>query len=110
MGHFADYLCEEAPLGAAIGGALPKSSFSASSFFATTEAFEGRLNGDSSWCAEETDNQYLEVDLGSVGWVCSLATQGYSFGSYWVTKYQISYSDDGINWLTVKEDGNKKVL
>lgn len=90
-------------MGAAHDGTLPSSSFEASSFFAGTDAFEGRLHGPDAWCATDNSNEYLTVDIGSVARVCSVATQGYDFGFYWVTRYQLQYSNDGINWKTVEK-------
>lgn len=106
---FAGSSCGGVGLGAAIGGALPDSSFTASTYSIGLRPSYGRLDGPSGWCsAGRPDDEYLQVDLGSVFEVCSVATQGYNF-AYWVTNYQISYSEDGVNYVTVTEGGDDKV-
>ena len=103
--------CDEA-LGAASGGALPESSFSASSsisFF--LRPARGRLNGETAWCSSGSPNgnDFLQVDLGTVSQVCAVATQGHNSAFQLITSYQLQYSLDGISWSTVMEDGKNKV-
>lgn len=53
----------------------------------------GRLNSLAGWTARfSNDNQWLQIDLGMRSTkVTRIATQG--FGSKWVTKFEISYSN-----------------
>ena len=56
-----------------------------------------------SWSAASHDpNPWIQVALGSFTNITGIATQGRYGGSYrriqWVTKYQLQYSDDGVNF------------
>ena len=89
--------CE--PVGAAFGGSLPDSSFSASSEAGQDyAASKGRLNGPTAWCPEESANAYLEIKLPSEMDICAIATQGFSDFDAWVTKYVVDISMDGQKW------------
>ena len=72
--------CSNAPsLGAAYGGRIPSSSFSASSKFGVTFLPEdGRLHSPrGGWAAARfSPVEYLQIDLGDEYWVCGVATQG----------------------------------
>ena len=72
---------------------------------------QGRLNFKTqgrqvgAWCAKKNDpNPWLQVDLGSYTTVRRVATQGrHGWGQWWVTKYRLQYSDDGISFQFYKE-------
>ncbi|XP_073259033.1 uncharacterized protein [Porites lutea] len=85
---------------------------------------QGRLNFRSysnkagAWCPRKNDpNPWLQVDLGSYTTVTRVATQGRNgWGNWWVTKYRLLYSDNGITFHYYKDpsdnsakifDGNK---
>ena len=56
----------------------------------------GKLAG--AWCPNHTDNNpWLQVDFGNCTIVTGIATQGRNgWGYWWVTKYQLNYSDNGV--------------
>eukprot|EP00961_Rhodomonas_salina_P114611 1541774-Rhodomonas_salina.1 len=63
----------------------------------------GRLNDDSGWYARVMDkNQWLQMDLKEIQSVAGVVTQGYSHGSYWVTTFKVSVSDDAFEWKWVE--------
>ena len=80
---------------------------------------QGRLNFQSysnlagAWCPRyNKPNQWLQVDLGSYTTVTRIATQGRNgWGNWWVTKYRILYSDNGITFHYYKDpsDNSAKV-
>ena len=82
-------------------------------------ASQGRLNLRSysykggAWCPRYNDrNPWLEVDLRSYATVTRIATQGRNgWWSWWVTKYRILYSDNGITFHYYKDpsDNSAKV-
>ena len=81
---------------------------SASSQFAITHAaFYGRLHGKTrAWSARTTDvNQWLQIDLIGQYRVTRVATQGRDDYNQWVTKYQLQYSNDSMNFLDYKGYG-----
>jgi len=49
-------------------------------------------------------NQYIQVDLESTKVITMVATQGRQDSAQWVTKYAISYSQDGSHWIDYKGD------
>jgi len=68
-------------------------------------AIQARLNFKAgggkrgAWSAGSNDaNQWIQVALGSDTKLTGIATQGRNGHSQWVTKYQLQYSDDGVNF------------
>lgn len=60
-----------------------------------------RLNNNvCSWCGQDVDDQYLQVDLGSCAVISGIETQGAEgcTKDYYVRKYKVSYSRDGQTW------------
>ena len=75
----------------------------------------GRLNGNrgDGWCSEieDSNNEWLQVDIGEAIQACGLATQGNIEGTReWVTAFTLSYSLDGGNWETYKEDSGEAMV
>ena len=64
------------------------------------------------WLAKTKNNipnEYLQIDLGGVYWVCGVATQGRFLGYEWTTKYKISLSMNNITWNIYQWNGSDKV-
>ncbi|XP_068755519.1 uncharacterized protein [Montipora capricornis] len=110
----AEVPCEDHPLGAAEGGKLPSSSFTASSSSDQYFASNGRLNGSMAWCSEEATKgeDYLQIHLPEAEEICAIATQGngYKEGHEYVTLYILEFSNDSYHWEAVEEDGSVKVF
>ena len=77
-------------------------------------AIQARLNfkeGGSkrgAWSALFNDaNQWIQVAFGSYTKLTGIATQGRNGANEWVTKYQLQYSDDGVNFQYYKEAGQR---
>ena len=111
---FKEIPCEDNPLGAADGGKLPNSSFTAASSFGKYVASAGRLNGPLAWCShgDTPGREFLQIHVPEAEVICAIAIQGtgYERGFEHVKGYYLTYSEDGINWQAVKEDGNFEVL
>ena len=90
-------------------GAISDGQLSASSQWDTNlAAKQGRLHCKArSWSARKNDlHQWLQVDLGSqYTKVTRVATQGRHAMSQWVTKYKLTYSNDGVYFQYYKEQG-----
>ena len=72
-------------------------------------AIQGRLNfkagggKQGAWSARSNDaNQWIQVALGTYTNIRGIATQGRNGAHQWVTKYELQYSDDGVNFLYYK--------
>ena len=96
------------------GGQIPDSSFSATSAYTSDYLPKyGRLNGPHlGWCAKTKNNmpnEYLQIDLGVVYWVCGVATHGRRKAGEWTTKYKISLSMNNITWNIYQWHGSDKV-
>lgn len=73
----------------------------------------GRLNTlieGGAWCARETNtSQYFQVDLQQIHKITNIILQGKYSGPTdeqgWVTKFSVSYGNDGIVWSQHSEDG-----
>ena len=99
-------------------GVIPNNALSASSwYYVDHEPWLARLysrEGEGAWCARENDGaQYLQVDLGQVHIITSVATQGkYEISEWairfraWVTNFSLSFSDDQTTWANYVEHGN----
>jgi len=76
-------------------------------------AIQARLNfkagggKQGAWSARSNNaNQWIQVALSSYTRLTGIATQGRNAAySQWVTKYQLQYSDDGVNFHYYKEPG-----
>lgn len=93
-------------------GDLPDLHFTASSDEGPEKVpWKSRLNNaQAAWCAGETDNkQYLQVDLGRVRTVSSVATQGHPVSPFWVKSYVLAYSLDGIFWRNALDESKSMV-
>ena len=70
--------------------------------------FKSKTDRAESWSAKNAnENQWLQVDLGSLVVITQIATQGRQDHRQWVESYTISYSLDGDNFHTYE---NGKVL
>ena len=91
---------------------IPDDRLSASTSRVGNEASKGRLKGSSAWVpSTNTDsNDYLEIDLGFVYFICGVATQGNPSANEWTTEYKIKTSLSNDNWTSYMEHGIEKVL
>lgn len=93
---------------------MPSSSFEASPSYGEFVASAGRLNGPLAWCSlgDVPGQEFLQIYVPEAEVICAVATQGtgYGIGNEHVKEYYLEYSEDGINWQVVLEDGNLKVL
>ncbi|XP_068725970.1 receptor-type tyrosine-protein phosphatase S-like isoform X4 [Montipora capricornis] len=73
---------------------------------------KGRLNGASAWIPSSTNNNndYLQIDLGSVYFVCAVATQGNPSADDWTKTYKIETSLDNVNWQMYQENNVVKIF
>ena len=106
-------VCEMEAIGLATGGAIPDSSFKASTYYNNRyKASYGRLNeNDRYWAPRTTDEptDFLQIDLPDNYVICSVATQGANGINEWTTNYKIQLSLDGITFFTYKENNIDKV-
>ena len=106
-------VCEMEAIGLATGGAIPDSSFTASSYYDNRyKASYGRLNENNrGWAPKTMANpaDFLQIDLLHNYVICSVATQGANGIKEWTTKYKIQLSLDGITFFTYKENNIAKV-
>ena len=70
------------------------------------------------WCAlGDGNNEYFEINAGSIVTWVSITTQGCAIYQEWVTSYKIKYSSNGSTWnwwnggtiLTANSDANTHV-
>ena len=94
-------------------GDISDVQISASSYYNTKNRYysakKARLNYKGCWAAAKNNiHQWLQVDLGGYTKVTRVATQGsgYRCSNWWVKKFKIRYSSDGVIWQFYKEPGN----
>ena len=79
-----------------------------------SRASQGRLynqEGWATWSYIHSQEEWFQVEF--VNWtkVTGVAIQGHPYWHWWVTKFKLSYSHDGVFFSDYKEDGdNAKVL
>ncbi len=68
---------------------------------------DGEESLQGAWVPYPSDvNQWLQIDLLSTQIsVTRVATQGRDGNNYWVSKYKLQYSNDGVTFLYHKEQG-----
>ena len=93
-------------------GTIPDKEISASTELGGHLAVQGRLHFKSanvagSWsAAKNDDNQWLQIGMGNrLANITGVATQGRDGYSQWVTKYNLQYGDDGVNFNYYMEHG-----
>ena len=78
------------------------------------KAAYGRLNGDrgNGWCSKEGrgNNEWLQVDIGKSTKACGLASQGDRNSDEWVKAFKLSYSSDGTNWDTYRDESGAEMV
>jgi len=116
MLYFSFVFCTAAPCLAPLGvetGLIQDAQMTASSEWDSNHAaFQARLNfkagegKQGAWSARSNDeNQWIQVALDNNTILTGIATQGRNGVSQWVTKYQLQYSDDGVNFYHYEEPG-----
>ena len=98
-----------AALGMALGTITDAQISASSKLDNTHSAAQARLHSKvvgskyGAWSAHENDHhQWLQIDFGSSTKITRLATQGRNGFNEWVTKYNLSYSDDGVHFHSYK--------
>ena len=86
--------------------------FSASSSLSGRSPSDGRLKGSNAWipATNNDNNDFLQIDLGSLYFVCGVATQGNPNNDHWTNTYKIETSLDNVLWTFYSEGGSEKVL
>lgn len=106
--------CNMEAIGLASGGAIPDSSFTATSFYDVRyRSYYGRLDADElGWAPKTKTNpaDFLQIDLLYEYFICAVATQGSSGSLEWTTEYKIHLSLDGTTFFAYKETSTDKVM
>ena len=72
--------------------------------------WHGRLNHRWSWSVRlRRIGQYLQVNFVELMRIKGVATQGRQDANQWVRSYTVSYSTDGMNFVSYKEGRTTKV-
>ena len=94
------------------GAILDEQIIASSEYDGNHAAKQGRLNflavpgKAGSWSARTNDaNQWIQVKLPSNTKISRFSTQGRNAFNQWVTKYQLMYSEDGLNFHYYHERG-----
>ncbi|XP_062572712.1 uncharacterized protein LOC134234666 [Saccostrea cucullata] len=83
---------------------IPDAQMTAHRSHSTELAYNGRLNGGSTWLGKDR-NSWLQVDLGNVTRVYGTIMQYYG-SRYYTSSYYLTYSIDGNNFLNYTVGGN----
>ena len=102
--------CAFDPVGVSANNDISRQRFSASSSLSGLSPSDGQLEGSNAWIPANNDNNaFLQIDLGSRYFVCAVATQGNPNANDWTKTYKIKTSLDNV-WRTFySEGGSEKV-
>ena len=109
---FLNFLgCVLDPVGVSDSSVISDQRFSASSSLSGRSPSDGRLNGSNAWipATNNDNNDFLQIDLGSVYFVCGVATQGNPNNDHWTKTYKIKTSLDNVWGAFYSEGGSEKV-
>ena len=103
--------CVLDPVGVWNSNFISDQRFSASSSLSGRSPSDGRLKGSNAWipATNNDNNDFLQIDLGSLYFVCGVATQGNPNGNDWTKTYKIKTSLDNVVWTFYSEGGSEKV-
>ena len=103
--------CVLDPVGVSDSSVISDQRFSASSSLSGRSPSDGRLKGSNAWipATDSNNNDFLQIDLGSVYFVCGVATQGNPNNDHWTKTYKIETSRDNVVWTFYSEGGSEKV-
>ena len=112
-GNFNDYFlgCVLDPMEVSKSSVISDRRFSASSSLSGRSPSDGRLKGSNAWIpSTNNDNDdFLQIDLGSVYFVCGVATQGNPNNDDWTKTYKIKTALDNVVWTFYSEGGSENV-
>ncbi|XP_031551983.1 uncharacterized protein LOC116289233 [Actinia tenebrosa] len=104
--------CTSMFVGLSYSSIIPDHRFSASSYYDLRyKPHFARLSTSSkAWGPRTTSGAWLQIDLGSVVFVCAVATQGAGadLTDEFVRKYKIQVSLDNVNWNHYQENNGDK--
>ena len=103
--------CENNSVGISNRDIIRDQRFSASRSVPGYRPFKGRLNGASAWKTLRKDNvnDFLQIDLGAVYFICGVATQGNPKENDWTKTFKLWTSLDNVNWVVYVENDTAKV-
>ncbi|CAH3036503.1 unnamed protein product, partial [Porites lobata] len=109
---FLSSCCVLDPVGVSDSNVISDQRFSASSSLSGRSPSDGRLNGSNAWipATNNNNNDFLQIDLGSVYFVCGVATQGNPNNDHWTKTYKIKTSPDNVVWTFYSEGGSEKIF
>ncbi|XP_068091867.1 neuropilin-1 [Hyperolius riggenbachi] len=109
-----DFQCKE-PLGMESGDIISDQITVSSQYSTNWSAERSRLNYvENGWTpGEDSNKEWIQVDLGLLRFVSGIATQGAiskeTNKKYFVKSYRVDISSNGEDWITLK-DGNKHLV
>ena len=103
--------CACDPVGVSNSSVISDQRLSASSYFPGYSPSHGRLEGPNAWipATNHDRSDFLQIDLGSLYFVCGVATQGRAAQVQWTKTYKIETSLDNVVWTFYSEGGSEKV-
>ena len=103
--------CVLDPVGVWDSSVISDQRFSASSSLSGRSPSDGRLKGSNAWipATDNNNNDFLQIDLGSLYFVCGVATQGNPNNDHWTNTYKIETSLDNVLWTFYSEGESEKV-
>ncbi|XP_074657383.1 uncharacterized protein LOC141910590 [Tubulanus polymorphus] len=91
-------------------GIIGDAFITASSETTKNEAKTARPLSGSGWVPNPRDNQrWIQVDLGRAMDIHGLGILGHSHYEYWVTRFVIHISIDGVNWVQLKRNNTDSI-
>ncbi|XP_048579368.1 receptor-type tyrosine-protein phosphatase S isoform X3 [Nematostella vectensis] len=112
-GHRLGSDCQSHAVGLQSTNMIPDHRFTSNSWYSSGYyPWYARLQTSKAWTpkAADRDNTYLQVDLGGLWRVCSVASQGAYSHWEWTKQYAIAHSVNNISWTPYNESGVQRVF
>ncbi|XP_048579427.1 receptor-type tyrosine-protein phosphatase S isoform X3 [Nematostella vectensis] len=112
-GHRLGSDCQSRAVGLQSTNMIPDHRFTSNSWYSSGYyPWYARLQTSKAWTpkAADRDNTYLQVDLGGLWRVCSVASQGAYSHWEWTKQYAIAHSVNNISWTPYIESGVQRVF
>uniref|UniRef100_A0A672LSD9 Neuropilin-1a n=1 Tax=Sinocyclocheilus grahami TaxID=75366 RepID=A0A672LSD9_SINGR len=110
-----DFDCTE-PLGMETGEIHSDQIMASSQYNPSWSPERSRLNSpENGWTpAEDSNKEWIQVDLGFLRFVSAISTQGAisqeTNKKYYVKSYKVDVSSNGEDWITIKEGPKQKIF
>lgn len=91
-------------------GSIPDQAITFNNTYGGYEQHKGRLGlPQSTWCGNDAQSGYMQINLQHIYRICAVATQGAGQDNYFLSRYVLQLTADGVTWDFYQENNSLKV-